>query len=80
MSGTDEYGIRTDAADDLPYEDRSVTFLRIVNGHLEACQDRAAKREWLAIRAPMYAAWTGQYRTDIFTLNHDAARKALKMS
>jgi hypothetical protein len=69
--------IRDDAAD-LPYEDRSVTFIRILSAsEIDACTDRATKREWLTEGVPLFAGWTGRYRTDIFRLNRTAARKAL---
>jgi len=72
-------GIRTDA-EDLPYEDRSVTFIRVTpDGELEACNDRGAKREWLSDRRMIYAGWTGRYKTDIFVLNREVARRALKL-
>ena len=69
--------IRDDAGD-LPYEDRSVTFIRILSAtQIDACNDRATKRAWLAEGIPLFAGWTGRYRTDIFRLDRAAARKAL---
>jgi hypothetical protein len=69
--------IRDDAAD-LPYEDRSVTFIRILSAaEIDACTDRATKRAWLADGVPLFAGWTGRYRTDIFRVDRAAARKAL---
>ena len=69
--------IRGDASD-LPYEDRSVTFIRILSAtEIDACNDRATKRAWLSESVPLFAGWTGRYRTDIFRLDRAAARKAL---
>ena len=71
--------IRSDSTD-LPYEDRSVTFIRWLPGHaIDACDDRATKREWLATDETLFAGWTGRYRTDIFTLDRTAAKNRLKM-
>jgi hypothetical protein len=70
--------IRTDAAD-LPYADRSVTFIRWLPDHaIDACDDRATKREWLATGEKLFAAWTGQYRSNVFEVDVVAARRALK--
>lgn len=69
--------IRADEGD-MPYEDRSVTFIRILSAtEIDACNDRATKRAWLAEGGPLFAGWTGRYRTDIFRLNRVTARKAL---
>ena len=70
--------IRADAGE-MPYEDRSVTFIRLLSAtEIDACNDRATKRAWLAESVPLFAGWTGRYRTDIFRLDRAAARKALK--
>ena len=70
--------IRADAGE-MPYEDRSVTFIRVLSAtEIDACNDRATKRAWLAESVPLFAGWTGRYRTDIFRLDRAAARKALK--
>jgi hypothetical protein len=69
--------IRADAGE-MPYADRSVTFIRILSAtEIDACNDRATKRAWLAEDVPLFAGWTGRYRTDIFLLNRPLARKAL---
>ncbi len=69
--------IRDDAGG-LPYEDRAVTFIRILSAaEIDSCNDRATKRAWLAEGIPLFAGWTGRYRTDIFRLDRTAARKAL---
>ena len=70
--------VRTDAPD-LPYEDRSVTFIRwLPDRQLDACNDRQTKREWLALGEPLFAAWTGRYYSDIFTVDERVARASLK--
>lgn len=71
--------IRTDAAN-LPYEDRSVTFIRWLPDGLDACDDRATKREWLATGERLYAGWTGRYCTNVFAADLEAAKRALGMS
>jgi len=71
-------GIRTDAAG-LPYEDRSVTFIRWLPDGIDACDDRATKREWLATGERLYAAWTGRYRSNVFIVDAVAARSKLGM-
>lgn len=72
-------GIRTDAHA-LPYEDRAVTFIRWLPGRkLDACDDRATKREWLTLGESLFAAWTGRYTSDIFVVDRAAARRCLKM-
>lgn len=69
--------IQADAGD-MPYEDRAVTFIRILSAtEIDACDDRATKRAWLAEGIPLFAGWTGRYRTNIFRLDRAAARKAL---
>lgn len=69
--------IRADAGE-MPYEDRSVTFIRILSAtEIDSCNDRTTKRAWLAEGIPLFAGWTGRYRTDIFRLDRTAARKAL---
>lgn len=68
--------IRTDA-EGLPYEDRSVTFIRWLPDGIDACDDRATKREWLKSGERLYAAWTGNYRSNVFLIDAAAARKAL---
>lgn len=71
--------MRTDAQD-LPYEDVSVTFIRWLPDHaLDSCTSRQTKREWLATGEKLFAAWTGRFRSDIFEVDARAARKALKM-
>jgi hypothetical protein len=76
-AGDNTLSIRTDATE-LPYEDRSVTFIRWVPGHkIDTCDDRTTKREWLATGEVLYAAWTGRYRSEVFRVNRAVAKKRL---
>jgi len=65
--------------ENIPYESRSVTFIRLAkDGSIDASHTLCEKRAWIQdgdVR--LYAAWNGQRRTDIFTVNLDRARTAL---
>ena len=62
----------------MPYRDGSVTFIRVLSAtQLDASNEVGVKREWLNDRKPLFAAWNGAHRTDIFRVDRAAARKAL---
>jgi hypothetical protein len=63
---------------EMPYRSGSVTFIRILSAtQLDASNEVGVKREWLSDRKPLFAAWNGAHRADIFRVDRAAARKAL---
>lgn len=65
--------------EDIPYRVGGVTFLRVRDGAIEATSGTSEKREWLEHEGPLWAAWTGQYRTDIFVVDKTSAEAALSL-
>lgn len=64
--------------DRIPYRDGSVTFIQwLPNKTIATSNEVAVKREWLAQKHPLYAAWNGMRRTDVFEADLKAARSAL---
>lgn len=65
--------------ENIPYRSGGVTFLRVRNGAIEATSGTQEKREWLEGQEPLWAAWTGQYRTDVFMVDKAKASAALEL-
>jgi hypothetical protein len=69
------------APEEFPYQERHVTLLRISrDGQISQAQGVQEKREMLASLDDddaLLGAWTGQWRTDVFWLDHEAVREAL---
>ena len=66
------------AEDNIPYRDRSVSFVQWQPGRtITSSHYLDDKRTMLEEDLPLFAAWTGRYRTDLFEIDRKAARKAL---
>jgi hypothetical protein len=66
------------ARNNIPYRDHGVTFIKwLPNKAIETSNEVGKKREWLAEECPLFAAWNGLRRTDVFLVDRRAARKAL---
>lgn len=68
--------------DEFPYRERHVTFVRVAGGgEISQAQGVQQKREMPASIGnddALLGAWTGRWRTDVFWLDHEAARQALR--
>ncbi|MFD9007583.1 hypothetical protein [Streptomyces sp. NPDC059552] len=79
----DASALRKDTdADGFPYKESGVTFLRIEHstGIVSSDHTVTGKRRMVTDHQPgdlLLAAWTGQYRTDLFTVTHERAALAL---
>lgn len=64
--------------ENIPYRDGSVTFVQWQpNKTIATSNEVRIKREWLEQKLPLFAAWNGMRRTDLFEVDVKAARKAL---
>lgn len=64
------------ADDNIPYRDGSVTFIQIQpNKTIASSNEVGIKKAWLTESHPLYAAWNGRHRTDMFEVDLKAARK-----
>lgn len=70
-------GIREPEPGLIPWNETEVTFIRWRGGDMESTRYREEKREWLKGRGRLWAAWTGRYRTDIFTVDKSEAKTVL---
>lgn len=68
--------------EEFPYRERHVTFIRVAqDGEITQSQAVQEKQEMLASLGredALLGAWTGRWRTDVFWLDHDTAREALR--
>jgi hypothetical protein len=66
------------APTNIPYRDRSVTFIQWRPDQTIASSKYINdKRRWCTEGLPLFAAWTGKWSTDIFTVDKEKAKAAL---
>jgi hypothetical protein len=53
----------------FPYASRAVCYFHVVNGVPEQVSGKTALREALADGLRLFAAWPGQWRTDLFVID-----------
>jgi hypothetical protein len=65
-------------SDPIPWKDRSVTLFWFDQGALQQTHSLSGKREAVATaEGPLMAAWTGQWRTDLVSVDRAALVEAL---
>lgn len=81
MSGRYQAPDLRQPGEDFPYRGRHVTFIRIdATGQISQAQLIEEKRTMLAELGPkdaLLAAWTGNWKTDVFWLDPEKAKSAL---
>ena len=64
--------------DEAPIKDASVTFVALSGDGLVFTHTIGGKRQMLAESSgPLWAVWTGRWRSDLFVLDRERAVKAL---
>lgn len=65
---------------DIPLAASHVSIIRVRRGAIEYAKGKGEKQEFIAERKPsdkFLAAWTGQWSTDIFSVDYKALKAAL---